>query len=133
SMITGISRVSLRVRSCRQSSIPETFGSIQSIRTRSGFCSSTAIIASSPSAEIATVKPSLVRLYARSWLIGSSSSTTRTFADICFSRPSSADEVHAGGLALGAIVTEVFALDDIVDHLGDMRGVVADPLEVLGD
>ena len=61
-MITGISRVSVRVRSWRHSSMPETFGSIQSISTRSGFTSSTAISASSPSAEVATVKPSFSRL-----------------------------------------------------------------------
>ena len=36
-------------------------------------------------------------------------------------------------LALGPVVPERLAGDDVVDHLRDQRGVVADPLQVLGD
>ena len=61
-MITGSERVSRERRMRRQTSIPETSGSIQSSSTRSGLRSAICTSASSPSPASQTEKPSFSRL-----------------------------------------------------------------------
>jgi len=58
----GTERVSVRVFNCRQTSIPETLGSIQSSTMMSGLSSDTSNSASSPLPAIVTRKPSASRL-----------------------------------------------------------------------
>jgi hypothetical protein len=61
-MMIGIPRVSGRIFSRRQTSMPLTFGIIQSRMMMSGSSSSTRTIASSPLSAWVTAKPSASRL-----------------------------------------------------------------------
>ena len=61
-VMIGTPRVEARVFSWRQTSMPETLGSIQSSRMMSGAASSTSISASSPFSALVTAKPSASRL-----------------------------------------------------------------------
>src|SRR5713101_8308006 len=67
-----------RVRSSRQTSMPESRGSITSRSTRSGCTASKSSIASTPSRATRTRKPSRLRPTTRASMNDSSSSTTST-------------------------------------------------------
>ena len=60
--MTAVPRAAPRALSLRQTSIPVTFGSIQSSTTTSGASSSTISSASSPSEAVRTSNPSAARL-----------------------------------------------------------------------
>ena len=92
----------LRARICRQTSVPESFGSSRSSSTRSNACESAASTACSPSRATATSKRSRSSAYLSVSTRGSSSSTTRTRGLIAPASCLGAD----GGLARGDVAPQ---------------------------
>src|SRR4051812_15318835 len=76
----------LRFRSCRQTSMPDTFGSITSRSTRSGFTTSNRSRACAPSRATCTRNPSRRRPTVKASMKLSSSSTTSTVVSVTLTR-----------------------------------------------
>ena len=129
-MMIGMSRVSGLARNSRQTSMPEMPGSIQSSRMRSGRSSATRRGTSSPLAQWRD--PEALRLE----IIGEEDLDRLLVFDDedgCGheSVQSNSIDREAGRVLLRTLFADRLAMDEIVDILGDVGGVIADALEFL--
>src|SRR5688572_762085 len=147
-MMMGMSRLRRSERSRRARSTPGRSGSIQSSSTRSGSDSWMISSACAAVAARSTECPACSRFTAiSSWIASSSSTTSITAAAMgdspcLLARAAAAGSfMHRPGLSaehlaldfLEPDVPHVGPLHDIDDVLGDVLGMVADPLDRLGD
>src|SRR5215831_18021851 len=125
-MMIGNSRVRASPRSPRASASPDCPGSIQSSSSRSGSACLICVSALSASATVRTANPASSRLTrSNSWIAGSSS-TTRIEGIMSVSLRYLGADLFCGR------VPHVDTLDDVNDVLGNVLGVIADPLNRLG-
>src|SRR5262245_41630259 len=124
-MMIGSSRVRGCPRHRLASDRPDSPGSIQSSTTRSGRTRSTSACAWSTEPAMVTSYPAWRRLMQISSAIADSSSITRMRLMVSLL---SADHCLDGR---DGIVADVHALDHVDDHLGQVLGVVAHPLDGL--
>ena len=136
-MMIGSERVSGRARSRRHSSMPERPGSIQSSTTRSGtlsFSRDVGLVAARHGIDLVALRFEIVAQQQRQrlFVLDDQDACGLPVHRLRLNHLCAGIGAKAGGVALRPLVGDRAALDHEIDGLGDVGGMVAHALDVLG-